>query len=191
MGKTERVELRLDEVLAEKIDLWRRNEPDLPSRSEAIRRLVQQGLSSSTQQAYTVMKTQLLIAAKLPHSEEFLSDACLFAWSHDIYPAFGMAEDELAEPFAENFSVTREMIEKLGEHIDKTWVKRSSFSYYELEREFMSPMWNRGKLVNACKYMYLRDMFGGFWERFLEDGDCPIEAKIITKAFDRSELFIA
>jgi uncharacterized protein len=42
--KTERFEMRLDVESVERIDEWRRKEPDLPSRAEAIRRLVDLGL---------------------------------------------------------------------------------------------------------------------------------------------------
>jgi uncharacterized protein len=44
--KTERFEMRLDIETIESIDEWRRKEPDLPSRAEAIRRLVQLGLQA-------------------------------------------------------------------------------------------------------------------------------------------------
>jgi uncharacterized protein len=42
--KTERFEMRLDTILIERIDAWRRKQDDLPSRAEAIRRLVEQAL---------------------------------------------------------------------------------------------------------------------------------------------------
>ena len=39
-------QLRLPEELAVRIDDWRRRQTDIPSRSEAIRRLVDRGLKS-------------------------------------------------------------------------------------------------------------------------------------------------
>ena len=42
--KTERFELRLSGELLARIDQWRRDQTDLPTRSEAIRRLVEMGL---------------------------------------------------------------------------------------------------------------------------------------------------
>lgn len=45
-AKTERFEMRLDPSILERVDDWRRGENDLPSRSEAIRRLVEVGLGS-------------------------------------------------------------------------------------------------------------------------------------------------
>jgi len=46
--KTERFEMRLDEATIKRIDDWRRAQPDLPSRAEAIRRLVDQALKPKT-----------------------------------------------------------------------------------------------------------------------------------------------
>lgn len=47
-NKTERFELRLTSDLLARVDEWRRNQPDLPTRSEAFRRLVEAGLGSKT-----------------------------------------------------------------------------------------------------------------------------------------------
>lgn len=43
--KTERFEMRLDEVMANRIDLWKDSQRDQPSRAEAVRRLLDIGLS--------------------------------------------------------------------------------------------------------------------------------------------------
>ena len=46
MPATVRFELRLSGELAAAIDEWRRHEPDLPNRTEAVRRLIERGLAS-------------------------------------------------------------------------------------------------------------------------------------------------
>jgi hypothetical protein len=43
-SKTRQVQMRLAEEFLAKIDAWRRVQPDLPSKTEAIRRLVERGL---------------------------------------------------------------------------------------------------------------------------------------------------
>jgi metal-responsive CopG/Arc/MetJ family transcriptional regulator len=43
--KTERFEMRVPGSFLAAIDAWRRTQEDLPSRAEAIRRLVEQALS--------------------------------------------------------------------------------------------------------------------------------------------------
>ncbi len=47
MSKSDRFELRLHPSTLEKIDAWRRASSDIPSRSEAVRRLVEMGLTGS------------------------------------------------------------------------------------------------------------------------------------------------
>ncbi len=44
---TERFEMRLNQSVLEKVDAWRANQDDVPSRSEAVRRLVEEGLGAS------------------------------------------------------------------------------------------------------------------------------------------------
>lgn len=46
--KTERFEMRLELEMIERIDNWRRKQSDLPTRAEAIRRLVDFGLTANT-----------------------------------------------------------------------------------------------------------------------------------------------
>ena len=57
MAKTERFEMRLDADMIERIDDWRRKQPDLPSRSAAILRLVEVGLAVAQSQQKTSKKT--------------------------------------------------------------------------------------------------------------------------------------
>lgn len=45
--KTERFEMRLDEDILTRVDNWRASQDDIPSRSEAMRRLVEVGLGHS------------------------------------------------------------------------------------------------------------------------------------------------
>src|SRR5437773_1344571 len=50
MPKSERFELRLDEDALSRIDSWRAEQSDLPSRAEAMRRLVEVGIARSGKQ---------------------------------------------------------------------------------------------------------------------------------------------
>lgn len=43
--KTFRMELRLSPDMVERLDEWRRHQPDIPTRSEAVRRLVERGFA--------------------------------------------------------------------------------------------------------------------------------------------------
>ena len=44
---SERFEMRIDSELLERLDLWRQGEDDIPSRAEAVRRLIELGLTQS------------------------------------------------------------------------------------------------------------------------------------------------
>jgi uncharacterized protein len=50
--KTERFEMRLDPALFERVDGWRSQQGDTPSRAEAIRRLIETGLSSQSPRGF-------------------------------------------------------------------------------------------------------------------------------------------
>lgn len=63
--KTERFEMRLDEDILTRIDHWRSQQGDVPARAEAMRRLVETGLSRSLPEAITFRPTDRLIIALL------------------------------------------------------------------------------------------------------------------------------
>ena len=48
MGKSERFEMRLRPEFTALVDEWRRAQPDIPTRSEAIRRLAELGCRNDT-----------------------------------------------------------------------------------------------------------------------------------------------
>jgi hypothetical protein len=56
-GKTERIELRLDLQILDKVDKWRAKEADLP------------------------MKLQMMLAARMTESADYMTAAQAYAWS--------------------------------------------------------------------------------------------------------------
>lgn len=71
-AKTERFEMRLDQETLESVDGWRRNQRDLPSRAEAIRRLVERGLSPSEKNGVQLSDGEKLILIMLSDVYEHL-----------------------------------------------------------------------------------------------------------------------
>ena len=63
--QTERFEIRLDPATIEQVDRWRRSQPTLPSREEAIRRLVHDGLAASSGDEMRPTPTENLILSML------------------------------------------------------------------------------------------------------------------------------
>lgn len=189
--KSERVELRLDSQVFDRIDEWRAKEADIPNRSEAIRRLVQKGLSASDRQAYTSLRLQILLAATLPNSVEHLTDAFVFAFAYEIYPAFDLTKEQWAEPFEPCFEISKEMMLSLYGYLKDLWQRNEKLTFNDLEKAYKSKDWNREKLINACRYMFLSEMFLEHWESLLSGDDNPVEAKQITKNLpDRKAIFI-
>lgn len=64
--KTERFEMRLDEEVLRRVDEWRGTQPDLPSRSESMRRLIEVGLArrDSKSVSFSDGEKLLLLAMK-------------------------------------------------------------------------------------------------------------------------------
>jgi len=51
MSQYPQINVRVDEEFLERLDAWRRKQPDLPTRPEAIRRLADRGLASEANAA--------------------------------------------------------------------------------------------------------------------------------------------
>lgn len=63
--KTERFEMRIDRETLEKVDEWRINQPNLPSRAEAVRRLVDAALAGSGKGTVRISDGEKLILMML------------------------------------------------------------------------------------------------------------------------------
>jgi len=59
--KTERLEMRLDADTIERMDAWRTEQDDVPSRSEAVRRLLEVGLEANTKEGFRLSKSERLM----------------------------------------------------------------------------------------------------------------------------------
>lgn len=59
--KTERLELRLDANTIERIDEWRDRQHDMPTRSEALRRLIESGLEDHTPEGFRLTNSEKLM----------------------------------------------------------------------------------------------------------------------------------
>lgn len=59
--RTERMEMRLDPETVGRVDNWRMGQEDIPSRSEAARRLIERGLQAHTPEGFRPSKTERLM----------------------------------------------------------------------------------------------------------------------------------
>ena len=63
--RTERFEMRLDLATIEQLDQWRASQPELPSRAEAVRRLVHAGLVAAADEEMSLTLSEKLILSML------------------------------------------------------------------------------------------------------------------------------
>ena len=63
--QSERFETRLDRATIEQLDRWCASQPTLPSRAEAVRRLVHEGLAASSEDELRPTPTETLIFSML------------------------------------------------------------------------------------------------------------------------------
>lgn len=64
-AKTERFEMRLDQPMIERLDVWRNQQDDAPSRSEAVRRLMEVGLQYDQKSKVHITDGEKLILSML------------------------------------------------------------------------------------------------------------------------------
>lgn len=191
-SKTERFELRLNLETIDRLDRWRSEQADLPSRAESVRRLIEAGLGMTSDQTFQAMKFQILATSLAPQVGKVISDAQVFAWQSGVYPFHDPSQEQWAEPFAAHFRVSKKMIEELAKYLDSIWLKKESITFYELEDHYglmtSKTDWDRGKLIDACKYMRLQNMFDdAFWNGIVKPMEHPTEAQYIIGKFDRDE----
>lgn len=186
--KSERFELRLDSEILYRIDEWRGKLPDLPSRSEAIRRLIEAGLGHpEDEQLFQLARFNVLAAAKTKGFDQALSPAYIYAWEEGVYPIFQQMGG-LHKPFASHFRVTEQMMDELSKFLDDRWLAKEVPSFYQLEDHYKvrsgRTAWDRVSLLIACRYMFLDRAFDeDFWKSLLRESDHPTEAKSIIRKF--------
>jgi uncharacterized protein YfbU (UPF0304 family)/Arc/MetJ-type ribon-helix-helix transcriptional regulator len=143
---TERLEVRLDEETIQGIDSWRAKQDDVPSRSEAVRRLVDVGLGAGGRdlrfsQAELLIVHMLCDLMRAPKDREldadFISSALVgghfwgLQWQHT--GIFHTAEDskhhvrEIVD-WLDMWSFIEEGVEKLSAADKKRFVSESTYS---------------------------------------------------------------
>ncbi len=190
----ERFELRMEEDALARIDGWRREQPDMPSRSEAARRLINAGIGeNSSQQLFEIARFNVLSTAMQRDTAKHISDGYLYAWQEGVYPAFN-THPAIHAPFRLGFRVAEELVDELATVFDDAIAdKKPVPSFYKLEsiydvRSGRGP-WDRGKLIVACRYMFLNETFGEeVWGPLLRGSDHPSEARSIIRKFDRQNI---
>jgi hypothetical protein len=141
------------------------------------------------EQAFTLMRFQVLALGVNPQTERKLTDGYVYAWEESVYPLY----DEAApwhEPFADQFAIGRDAVNELGKFLDKRWREGSVPTFYDLEDHYDvlsgSSSWDRIRLLQVCRYMFLHRMFDDeFWNQLLAPMKHPAEASTINQPLNR------
>ena len=135
---------------------------------------------------FQMMRFQVLAAALQSGSAQKLHDSYVFAWDACIYPLFNDAAD-YHKPFADQFQISKAMIEGLFKKLDAMWAEKSIPTYNELEHSLRGTEWNRQNLILGLRYMWLHDRFdAGVWKKLMTHNEYPHEAREITTKYVRA-----
>ncbi|HHR9169940.1 TPA: hypothetical protein ACTADU_004083 [Salmonella enterica subsp. enterica serovar Warragul] len=142
---------------------------------------------------FTQQRMQIMHIGK--YHDEF-SDAYLYAWASSVYPIMSDTDGSVPrkphELYAPFFITSKEKVEFLLKRLDDAWHKKEGLTFYDLEdelgvRSFSSKGWNRGDLIDICRYLYLDGCFDkSFWSMLLQNGKCPAEALGVASTFNRA-----
>lgn len=118
-----------------------------------------------------------------------VSDAYLYAWDNSVYPAYSHADWH--RPFGKLFKVSEGEVNELSKFLDECWMDKKEITFYQVEDKFLrfenQSTWERWKLIVACRYLYLENLFDkSFWKGLLKPMQHPCEAGSLTRNFDRS-----
>ena len=94
MVKTERFEMRLHPETLKQVDMWRADQPGLPSRAEAVRRLVDAGLSVTGEQEIQISGGEKLLLMMLGDLHQHLFP------QEDPKPGSGISSDLIKRAIA-------------------------------------------------------------------------------------------
>jgi uncharacterized protein YfbU (UPF0304 family) len=134
MQKSERFEMRLDPMILQQVETWRAEQPDRPSRAEAVRRLVNAGLAVSGKDEVRFSAGEKLILGMLcdlhKHhdvSGETDSDFVIEAICRGHYWAFKWELSGLFEGHVDDPQVVSEVVETLNmwDHIEAGYQRLS------------------------------------------------------------------
>lgn len=118
-------------------------------------------------------------------------DSYIFAWSAGVYPAFNTAID-MHQPYEPLFNISKCNIYELASFLEHIWNKGEIVSFWQFEQLFkayINRAWNRQKLIDGCRYLYLTDFFDkNFWNNMLKGVTAEPELLAITRPLENNEL---
>lgn len=136
---------------------------------------------------FQIMRFNILSSVKADFDNSLFSTSYIYAWESSVYPLFNNGAS-WHKPFGAQFAVSESEVDELSGILDQSWNKKDKLTFYGLEDRLgvrgsiSSSRWERSKLIRACRYMYLEELFDKeFWATLTRNGDCPSEALSICR----------
>ena len=135
-----------------------------------------------------ILQTAIPNMSKSPFNRIYL-----FAWYVGVYPLLNTI-DKCDEAYQNQFNVTGEQMHELANYLDQAWTNKTEVTFHELEQDFEHQEltdWNREKLIDGCRYLYMCDMYNyKFWHGLLSITTPQSDLHIIKKGFMMNELLM-
>ena len=153
-------------------------------------------MEATNKSLFQLMRFNILNSGRADMNASPFSTAYIYAWESGVFPAFNEGAD-WHKPFPEQFNVSEDEVLELGKLLDDKWLEKTPITFYELEDHYgvrgsthSSGNWDRIKLLNTCRYMYLNSMFDdSFWSSLTENGKCPSEAHSICRPLSETDVY--
>ena len=141
---------------------------------------------------FNIQRIQILQSKLNPTTANLISNDYAYAWNVELFPL--LESTDLHHQYEGLFKITKKEVDVVTEFADSEWLKKQYYSFYEYEDKFIRGdkydfKTERWHLIAIFRYMFLRDSFDKtFWDKLVENGNCPIEAFGIIREFDIKEL---
>src|SRR5262245_35997813 len=89
------------------------------------------------EQAFAIMRFEIVSAGLNPQTEKQVSDAYLFAWYERVYPLFDEGS-EWHKPFASQFEVREDALRELANFLQERWDQGNVPTFHDLEAHYRS-----------------------------------------------------
>jgi hypothetical protein len=152
-------------------------------------------MQSTEEALFQLMRFNILSSVRVDLENSRFSPSYIYAWESLVYPLFNDGAS-WHKPFGSQFKVSESEVDELSKILDESWNKKDKLTFYELENRLgvrgsiSSSTWERSKLIRACRYMYLEDLFDkDFWTTLTRNGDCPSEALSICRPLQYNDIY--
>ena len=150
-------------------------------------------MQSNRPALFQQMRHNILQTASVNLKKSPFDEAYLFAWLSGVYPIYSQHLN-MYEPYEDFFSVNYQCIKELNEFLECLWLNQEYISFWQLEDVFdahLLELWDRDRLINACRYLYLNDCFDNlFWWEMLRQLTSDSIVNMIRLPLQQEELML-